>query len=871
MAAVTPMMKQYLSIKSQHKDAILFFRLGDFYEMFLDDAITASRELEITLTARDGGDAGKIPMCGVPYHAVDGYLAKLITKGYKVAICEQVEDPRTAKGIVKREVVRIVTPGTVLESSILKENKQNYLLAVCPGDVGFGLAYTDISTGEFMATEIFGIHKEITLIDEIGRINPAECLLPGSLYHQEDFRHQMERVSQCVVSKLAEDGFSSNNTMTAIKDHFGVASLESLGLLDLPLAACAAGAIIVFLNETQKKELTYINRLQVYSTSSFMMLDQSTRRNLELTETIRGGQRKGSLIWVCDYTVTALGARLLKQWLEKPLVQVEEIKNRLDAVEELTKNVFAREDLRILLKKVYDLERLLGRIAYGSASPRDLIALKSSISVLPDLHQVSRQLNSPLFQKLFADFDPLDDIYQLLDRAIIDDPPVSPKDGGIIKEGYDEDVDEFRSITLNGKKWIAGLEAKEKASTGIKSLKVGFNKVFGYYIEVTNANLNAVPEHYIRKQTLANGERFITGDLKEWENKVLGASEKLFAREYDIFVQIRKEISCSDQRIQKAAALIAQLDVLISFAEIALENGYCKPEVDDSQVIEIIEGRHPVVEKITGRGLYIPNDTYLDNQEQQICLLTGPNMAGKSTYMRQVALCVLMAQVGSFVPAAGARIGIVDRIFTRVGAADDLTGGQSTFMVEMCETANILRNATSSSLVILDEIGRGTSTYDGLSIAWAVAEYLLKPEIKAKTLFATHYHELTELADRYPQVKNFTVAVKEKEGDIIFLRKIVPGGTDKSYGIQVAKLAGLPVEVLERAREILIGLEEETKPLKNIAAQVAKVAQPVQISVFAQTPPKHPIISQLETLDLNNLTPLEAMMKLHQWQRKLKK
>jgi DNA mismatch repair protein MutS len=864
---LTPMMQQYQTIKAEHKDALLFFRLGDFYEMFFDDAVTASRELEITLTARDGGNGIKVPMCGVPYHAVEGYLAKLIGKGYKVAICEQVEDPKLAKGIVKREVIRIVTPGTVLETNILQESKSNYLLAVYLLNSVYGIAYTDISTGEFRTTEISGDGSEQKLFDEIARINPAEIILPLTLYHDEPFRQNLTKILSVTLTKLSEDKDFLLKGAQIIKNHFRVHSLEALGLSDLPAAVCAVGMVLIFLSETQKKDLVYLQDLSIYSISSFMMIDQSTRRNLELTATIRDGQKKGSLLWVLDKTVTALGARLIKQWIEKPLLDKQDIMDRLDAVEELTNNVFAREDLRQLLKKIFDWERLISRIAFGNANPRDLISLKNSLAVLPEILQLISSLNSKQFNILSELLDPLEDIYALIEKGIVHDPPVSVRDGGIIKEGYDEEVDELRSITIHGKKWIAQLEAAEKARTGIKSLKVGFNKVFGYYLEVTKANLSSVPDNYSRKQTLANAERYITQELKEWENKILGAGEKLAQREYFLFHEIRENIAENAKRIQKTAGVIAHLDVLLSFAQVSLENGYTKPEIFDDDTLHIIDGRHPVVEKIIVSG-FIPNDTYLDNDEHQICLLTGPNMAGKSTYMRQTALCVLMAQIGCFVPASKAHIGLVDRIFTRVGAADDLAGGQSTFMVEMCETSNILRHATRSSLIILDEIGRGTSTYDGLSIAWAVVEYILKPQIGAKTLFATHYHELTELAQKYPQVKNYSVAVKEKEGGIIFLRKIIPGGADKSYGIQVAKLAGLPEEVLQRAKEILWELEQTgiTPDLQLIKEK----EKPMQISFFVPDPPKNPIIAELESLNLNNLTPLDALLKLNQWQNKLK-
>jgi len=871
MAETTPMMQQYQQVKGNYPDAILFFRLGDFYEMFLEDAVTAARELEITLTARDGGNGQKVPMCGVPYHAVDSYLARLIGKGYKVAICEQVEDPKLVKGIVKREVVRIVTPGTVVESSLLNEGRQNYLLAVWPGEGGFGLAYADISTGEFLCTEISGENSLQRLIDEIGRINPAECLLPGSLYHQEDFRRQLERAAAPVVSKVSEEAFASDQSAATLSSHFRVISLAELGLEEKSLAAAAAGGILAFLLETQKRDLAYLGQLQVYTTASFMMIDNATRRNLELTATLRGSQRKGSLLWVCDRTVTALGARLLREWLEKPLLDVAQIQERLDGVEELTNHIFAREDMRQLLKKVYDIERLIGRIAYGSANPRDLMALRNSLAVLPELFQLGRQLKSRIFQRMFSSIDLLDDICVLISQSIQEDPPVSVRDGNIIRPGYHSEVDELRAVASGGKQWIAELEAREREATGIRSMKIGFNKVFGYYLEVTNANLAAVPERFIRKQTLANAERYITQDLKEWENKILGASDRLTSLEFALFTEIRLKIAAGSKRIQRMAAIISQLDVLISFAQVAVDNGFCKPRVDTGDVIQITDGRHPVVEKITGASGYVPNDTYLDNRENQVILLTGPNMAGKSTYMRQVALVVLLAQIGSFVPAASARIGIVDRIFTRVGAADDLTGGQSTFMVEMTETANILANASRSSLVILDEIGRGTSTYDGLSIAWAVAEHLVRPELGAKTLFATHYHELTALADDFPQVKNYSVAVKEKDSGIVFLRKIIPGGTDKSYGIQVAKLAGLPPPVLERAREILAGLETGDRALHSESAHPATRDSGVQMAIFSPDPPKHPLAAELESLDLNNLTPLDALLKMNQWQRKLKK
>lgn len=868
MSNLTPMMRQYELIKSNHKDALLFYRLGDFYEMFAEDALIASRELEITLTARDGGNGIKIPMCGVPYHAVDGYLAKLIAKGYKVAICEQVEDPKVAKGIVKREVVRIITPGTVLETNMLQEANANYLLAISGREGVYGIAYTDISTGEFMATEISGESGEEKLFDEVNRIQPVEILLPTAIYHDQSFRKRLTRDTQPALTKFADDQDLYLNAMDQINKHFNNHTLESLGLAPSSEVTVAVGMILLFLSSTQKRDLSYLEDLQIYSVSSFMMIDQSTRKNLELITTIRDGQRKGSLLWVLDQTNTALGARLIKQWIEKPLLNKQEIINRLDAVEELMNNVFVREDLRQLLKRIYDLERLMTRIAFGNANPRDLIALKNSLEVLPEIDQVISTLKHHYFSSLRERMDPLQDVYQLIEKAIQNEPPVTIRDGGIIKEGYDEEVDELRANTLHGKQWIAQLEAKEKTRTGIKSLKIGFNKIFGYYLEVTKTNLSLVPEHYIRKQTLANAERYITEELKDWENKILGSGEKLALREFKLFNEIREKIATYAKRIQQTALVVAQLDVILSFAQVSLDNGYVKPEINEDGVIQIIEGRHPVVENIIGSG-YIPNDTYLDNYKDQICLLTGPNMAGKSTYMRQVALCVLMSQIGCFVPAASAKICLVDRIFTRVGAADDLAGGQSTFMVEMNETANILRHATKDSLIILDEIGRGTSTYDGLSIAWAVVEYILNPQIGTKTLFATHYHELTELAEKYPKVKNYSVAVKEKYGEIIFLRKIIPGGTDKSYGIQVAKLAGLPDEVLTRAKEILLDLEETNISTDEKKMTIHEKNNTLQMSFFVSEPPKHPVIAEIESLNLNNLTPLDALIKINHWQRKL--
>lgn len=866
MVAVTPMMRQYHDIKKKYQDAILFFRLGDFYEMFDEDAIVASKELEITLTGRAGGNDGKVPMCGVPYHAADIYISKLIGKGYKVAICEQMEDPKLAKGIVKREVIRVITPGTVMETNMLNELNQNYLLAVYKIKNTFGLAYTDISTGEFLTTEISGSDSFQKMVNEVCRISPAECILPKQLMEEEIFQLGLLGTHIKVLTPMAYESQTARNAEVLVQTHFRVASVEALGLAAMPAATVAVAAVLDFLAQTQKQEFQYLNKIQVYNLETFMVLDATTRRNLELTSTLRQNQRRGSLLWVLDKTCTSPGARLLKQWIEKPLIDAMHIKMRLQGVEELIGYPFLHDDLIQALNEMYDLERLCGRVCYGNASPQDLIALKNSIGLLPHIIQVLLQLKQPIFQRFYQQIDELEDIKQLIERAIEDKPPLSPKEGGVIKKGYYPQVDELREITSTGKAWLANLEAKLKEETGIKSLKTGYNKVFGYYIEVTKTNLDLVPDYFIRRQTLTNGERFVTEELKEWENKILGASDKLAALEYNLFLEIRKVIAENADRLLNTAHALAALDVIQSFAKVAIENNYCCPDVNDGEEIILTGSRHGVVEKIIGQENYIDNDVALDNENTQLLLITGPNMAGKSTYMRQVALCVLMARIGSFVPAKKAVIGKVDRIFTRVGASDDLSAGQSTFMVEMSETANILRNATRNSLVILDEIGRGTSTYDGLSIAWAVAEYLLKPEMKAKTLFATHYHELTQLAEDYPAVKNCSVAVKEKDGGIIFLRKIVPGGADKSYGIQVAKLAGLPKEVIIRANEILLQLEA-AKPHHELAEGIEPPKH-----IVVETVPNEMLSFLEETglIDASTITPIQAMFELDRLQKKAK-
>lgn len=865
MTAHTPMMQQYQAIKANYPDCILFYRLGDFYEMFGEDALTGSRELEIVLTARDKGGGGRIPMCGIPYHAAEGYIARLINKGYKVAICEQVEDPKSAKGIVKREVVRVITPGTLMESALLKEESHNYLMAVSCNrqKENYGLAYTDISTGQFFATEISGPNVLEKLADEISRISPAECILPPTLYEEDFFNLRLLGQGIGSLSKTSDSDYIKNNARALLCIQFKVAAIEALGLGELPEATLACAMLLDFLQTTQKRNLEYLNRLEVYSTSGFMVLDANTRRNLEISNTIRSNQRKGSLLWVCDDTKTPMGARLLKDWLEKPLLKAADINLRLDAVEELMLNPLLLNDFRAMLKGIYDLERIISRISYGSAGPRDLAALKHSLERLPELFRLFSCCQADLYRAFLDDFDPLEDIAFSIAETLIEDPPLSSKEGGLILEGYHAEVDELRRISSGGKEWLAKMEAAEREKTGIKSLKIGYNKVFGYYLEVTHANKDLVPGEYIRKQTLVNAERYITEELKEWENKIVTASERLYNLEYELFCRLREEIGRNAMRIREAAAIVAQLDCLQSLAQVALENDYCRPQVDDGKILRIKDGRHPVVEKIIGREHYVPNDTLLDEATQQLIILTGPNMTGKSTYMRQVALMVLMARAGSFIPASEALIGKIDRIFTRVGASDDLAAGQSTFMVEMCETSNILRHATGDSLIILDEIGRGTSTFDGLSIAWAVAEYIMSPNCGAKTLFATHYHELTALAEDFPLIKNYAVAVKEKAGEIIFLRKIVPGGADRSYGIQVASLAGLPPEVISRAKVILQQLEEENRRLNPRLYTHTPAPQP-------EPKEKHALVAELTELDINHFSPLMALNWLHNWQKQLR-
>lgn len=878
MAELTPMMQQYMKTKEEYKDCILFYRLGDFYEMFFDDAITASKELEITLTGKNCGLEERAPMCGVPYHSVDSYLNRLVSKGYKVAICEQVEDPATAKGIVKREVVRIVTPGTNLDTQALDETKNNYLMCVVYVEGRYGLSIADVTTGDYFVTELENSEK---LFDEIYKFMPSELICNEAFYMSGmDFVDLRERLGITIYSLDAwyfDDAICAN----VLKEHFHSGTLEGLGMQDYESGVLAAGALLQYLKETQKTSLSHLSKLTPYATGKYMLLDSSTRRNLELCETLREKQKRGSLLWVLDKTKTAMGARTLRKYIEQPLIDKEAILQRLDAVEELKDQAISREEIREYLAPVYDLERLVSKITFQSANPRDLIAFQSSLAMLPHIKCILGDMQSDLLKEIDSNLDPLEDLCALIQTAIKEDPPIAMKEGGIIRDGYDAEVDKLRNAKSDGKDWLAKLEETEREKTGIKNLRIRFNKVFGYYLEVTNSFKNLVPDYYMRKQTLTNAERYIIPELKELEDTILGAEDKLYALEYQLYSEIRDKIAEQVVRIQTTAKAVAQIDALASLAIVAERNNYVRPKINEKGVIDIKDGRHPVVEKMIPNDMFITNDTYLNDKKQRISIITGPNMAGKSTYMRQTALIVLMAQIGSFVPASSADIGLVDRIFTRVGASDDLASGQSTFMVEMTEVANILRNATSKSLLILDEIGRGTSTFDGLSIAWAVIEHISNSKLLgAKTLFATHYHELTELEGKIDNVNNYCIAVKEKGDDIIFLRKIVKGGADKSYGIQVARLAGVPENVITRAKEIVEELvhADITTRIKDIAAQgtpsrvKAKKLDEVdlaQMSLF-DTVKDDDVLEELKNLDVANLTPIDALNTLYQLQNKLK-
>ena len=876
---LTPMMKQYMQTKEEYKDCILFYRLGDFYEMFFDDALTASKELEITLTGKNCGLEERAPMCGIPYHAVDSYLNRLVSKGYKVAICEQVEDPKTAKGIVKREVIRVVTPGTNLDTQGLDETKNNYIMCIVYMADRYGLSVADVTTGEYLVTEL---DSQTKLMDELYKFMPSEIVCNEAFYMSgldlDDLKNRLHMAIYSLEAWYFDDALCRET----LQEHFKVVSLEGIGLSDYECGMIASGALLKYLEETQKNSLSHMSRLTRYATGNYMVLDSATRRNLELVETLREKQKRGSLLWVLDKTKTAMGARTLRKYVEQPLIDKKSIVKRLDAVAELKDNAICREEIREYLNPVYDLERLVGKITYQSANPRDLIAFQSSLSMLPSVKCILKDMESDLLKEIYEELDPLEELCDLVGRAIQEEPPLAMKEGGIIKDGYNEEVDRLRKAKSEGKNWLADLETKEREKTGIKNLRIRYNKVFGYYLEVTNSFKDLVPDYYTRKQTLANAERYIIPELKELEDTILGAEDKLCALEYELYCEVRNTIAAELTRIQRTAKAVAKLDVIASLALVAERNNYVRPKINEKGVIDIRDGRHPVVEKMIPNDMFIANDTYLDDKKQRISIITGPNMAGKSTYMRQAALIVLMAQLGSFVPASSANIGLVDRIFTRVGASDDLASGQSTFMVEMNEVANILRNATSKSLLILDEIGRGTSTFDGLSIAWAVVEYISNSKLLgAKTLFATHYHELTELEGKIENVNNYCIAVKEKGDDIIFLRKIVKGGADKSYGIQVARLAGVPQSVTDRAKEIVEELVQAdvTGRIKDIEVQGQESSKQktkhfdevdlAQMSLF-DTVKDDDVIKEIKDLDLANLTPIDALNTLYQLQNKLK-
>ncbi len=901
MTQLTPLMQQYMQIKEQYKDCILFYRLGDFYEMFYEDANICSKELEIVLTGKSVGQEDRAPMCGIPYHSVDNYLSKLVSRGYRVAICEQVEDPKAAKGLVKREVVRIVTPGTNLNTQVLDETKNNYLMAVVHTTNAYGISIVDVTTGDYYVTEV---DTERKLTDEIYKWSPSEIICNDTFFVSGVNIETIKNTGNVALSPLEPWYFDDELCIRALKEHFNTGTLDGLGLKDYTIGIIAAGCIMQFLRETQKNSLSHIIKLTPYTYEKYMLLDSSTVRNLELTETIREKTKKGSLLWVLDKTRTAMGARLLRSFMEQPLIDYDMITQRLEAVAQLKDNMITREEIREYLNPIYDLERLMSKISYKSANPRDLIAFSSSLSMLPHIKFLMKDFDSRLLQEIYEELDVLEDIFRLIGSAIAEEPPLNVKEGGIIREGYHEEVDRLRKAKTEGKDWLMELESKEREATGIKNLRIRFNRVFGYYLEVTNSYQNLVPANWIRKQTLANAERYTTQELKDLEDIILGAEDKLFSLEYDLFSELRDRIALEVRRIQQTAKAIAKIDVFASLALVAEQNNYIRPVMNTNGSIHIKNGRHPVVERMISHYMFVANDTLLDNKHNRVSIITGPNMAGKSTYMRQTALIVLLAQLGSFVPADSASISIVDRIFTRVGASDDLASGQSTFMVEMTEVANILRNATKNSLLILDEIGRGTSTFDGLSIAWAVVEHISNALILgAKTLFATHYHELTELEGRLEGVNNYCIAVKEQGEDIVFLRKIVKGGADKSYGIQVAKLAGVPGSVLRRAAEIAAELSGNDLALKtknlsdpnaltpgeefvqeeltvenlfdlneDISIQGKKRKKPQdtnQFSLFSMSG-NEDIITELRELNVARLTPIDAINKLYHLQKKIK-
>jgi len=862
---LTPMMKQYMSIKEKHKDSILFFRLGDFYEMFFEDAITASKELEIALTQRDCGNDKKAPMCGIPHHVSEAYIAKLVEKGYKVAICDQLEDPSQAKGIVDRDVVRIITPGTITDTNVLDAKSNNYLVSIYFDDIAVGLSYVDSSTGEMYTTEHLGDEETSYnfVLDELGKIFPSEIICNERFMKKKKIIKIIEGRINPYINIYDETIATETDWKSIISRHFCDSELEALEKKSY--STLSAGILIDYLYDTQKDSLDHINEIEFYQPEEYMILDINTRTNLEIHETIIDRQKKGALIWILDKTSTAMGGRLLKSWIEQPLINIEEIKRRQEIIQIFVDNIILMDQVKDCLKQIYDLERLIGKISYGNCNARDLYSLKISIAMIPKLKEILSQSNEKLLIKLQNEIDSLDDIFEIIDRSIVDNPPISVREGGLIKQGYDKDLDELKKVSTEGKQWLTNLESEEKLRTGIRNLKIGFNKKSGYFFEVTNSNLNLVPDHFIRKQTLTNSERYHTEELKNIETKILGAEDEIINIEYNIFQEIREKIKAETYRIQKVSKQISKIDVLNSFSQVAYKNNYIKPKLNNKGIINIVEGRHPVVEQSIENNMFVPNDTFLGNEDNKLQIITGPNMAGKSTYMRQVAIITLLAQVGSFVPAKEANICIVDRIFTRIGAADNLSQGESTFMVEMNEVSNIIKHATKNSLIILDEVGRGTSTYDGLSIAWAIIEYIAE-NIGAKTMFATHYHELIELESKIDSVKNLTILVEEKGDEIIFLRKIVEGSTNNSYGIEVAKLAGINNQIINRASEILYQIEQK----QELSTAVKKPSQlNQQLSILDYK--KDYFVDKITNLDVTNLTPIEAINILHDLTEEAKK
>ena len=871
MAKVTPMMEQYFEIKNRYRHCLLFFRLGDFYELFFDDAVIGSRELGLTLTGKDWGQKERAPMCGVPFHSADSYIDKLVQSGYKVAICEQVEDPKLAKGIVKRDVIRIVTPGTVIDNEVLDENKNNYIMSIDGDSKGYALAVCDVTTGEFQTAEFTSANAEEKLFDEAARFMPAEIITNG-YFLNTPCAGRIRKNLNIDLNDAGDACFAYRNAAKTICRHFDILSVDGLGLGERTFSVCASGGLLDYLYETQKNNLEHIGKITLYSTNDFMLLDVSTRRNLELTETMRENSRRGSLLWVIDKTKTAMGARLLRKWVEQPLINSADINKRLDAVEELKDDFFKREEIKDVLSTMHDFERIMGRIVYKTANARELVNLKNSIENLPQLKTILANSKSGYMKEIYSELDTLEDIFALIDKAIVDDPPFSVREGGMIKEGYSSEADSLLQAKRRGSDWISDMEKQEREKTGIKNLRINYNRVFGYYIEVTKSYLDLVPENYMRKQTLANCERYTTKELNDLADLILGSSDRLIDLEYNIFCDVREKVASQVNRIQYTAYITAVCDAIQSLAETAQAQDYVKPVVDDGEVIDIKDGRHPSVEKMSD-GAFIANDVYLDNEDNRLLIITGPNMAGKSTYMRQNAIITILAQIGSFVPASSAHIGVCDRIFTRVGASDDLASGQSTFMVEMTEVANILNNATSKSLIILDEIGRGTSTFDGLSIAWAVMEYIAdKKQIGAKTLFATHYHELTELEGKLPGVKNYCITVKEEGEDIIFLRKIKRGGADHSYGIQVARLAGLPNKVIKRSTAILkkLNAADIAKKTRKLADEAKEAAEEEAVQIDMFNIKENQIIDDINKIDVMSLTPIQALQTLFDLQNKIK-